>query len=298
MSLCFKTKDINITIINVILSYIFGEILKIPLLVIVAAVVVIVIAVIFGLMPALLPGGPITPTETTPTTTPITTPVTTSTPTTYTTPYTSPSTTPLLEGKYIEMFEEFVDLVHYMKWRLNEFDRSSGELKTTLFYYYNRGIEVIEGVEYMKIEFIIVEESGGNTTIIIWFPKQAGVTPKVIVNGEEVPLYMVEYVAQSFIGLFMNFFVIPNLFIAQIFWPYTPPEIGTVTHTSSVQIMYGNTTLNVDKFVFTPNPNNPDFANITKAEIWISVYKGYNICVYFMMESTTIIMTYELLEMY
>ncbi|MEM1603900.1 MAG: hypothetical protein QXL29_05820 [Zestosphaera sp.] len=272
--------------------------MKIPLFVVVAAVTIASVAVIYGLMSALLPGGPATSTTYTPYTTPTsphtTTPTTTPpTSTTYTSTYT---TTPPPEEKYIETFEEFINLVRYIKWRLRDYDRVDNESKIEIFYYYNKGVEVVGGVEYTRIEFIVEEESG-NTTVIIWLPKQTGITPRVMINGEEIPPYMAEYAVAQIVGSFMSFFVIPHQFLtAMILWPYTPPEIGTLTHVSSASISYGNTTLNVDKFVFTPNPNNPDFANITKADIWVSHYREYILCVYFMMETKTSELTYELLE--
>ncbi|MCS7128218.1 MAG: hypothetical protein N3E36_03460 [Sulfolobales archaeon] len=88
-----------------------------------------------------------------------------------------------------------------------------------------------------------------------------------------MPPHIAEYAAQSFIAVFMNFFVIPHHFMNAPFWPQIPPEIGTATHISSVQITYGNTTLSVDKWIFTPNPNNLDWANMTKIDVWISIYK-------------------------
>jgi len=271
--------------------------LKIPLFLVVAVVTIVSVAVIYGLMSALQPGGPATSTTYTPYTTPTsphaTTPMTTPLTSTTYTPYT---TTPPPEEKYIEAFEEFINLVRYMKWRLKDYDRVDNELKIEIFYYHNKGVEVVGGVEYTRIEFIIEEESG-NTTVIIWLPKQTGITPRVMFNGKEIPPYMAEYVVAETVGLFMNFFVIPHQFLAaMILWPYTPPEIGTLTHVSSASISYGSTTLNVDKFVFTPNPNNPHFANITKADIWVSHYKEYTLCVYFMMETKTSELTYELLE--
>lgn len=268
--------------------------MKVSLIVIVVVVAIVAIVAILGLMPALLPGGPTTPIETTPTTTPITTPITTP----YTIPTTPPTTTtPLPEEEWIETFEEFIDLVRYMKWELESYDRTDDELIVKTFYYYYRGIEVIDGVEYTKIEFIIKEDND-TSTVIIWLPKKAEVTPKVMINGEEVPPHMAEYAAQSFIVMFMNFFVIPSHVMAVLFWPYPPPEIGTLTRVSLTQITYGNVTLSVDKWVFTPNPNNPNLANITKVDIWVSIYKGYRICVYFRIESTTVIETYKLLEIY
>ncbi|MEM0328749.1 MAG: hypothetical protein QXN53_09285 [Thermoproteota archaeon] len=108
---------------------------------------------------------------------------------------------------------------------------------------------------------------------------------------------MAELTAAETIGFFMNFFVVPHQFLtAMILWPYTPPEIGTLTRVSTSSLSYGNTTLNVDKYVFTPNPNNPNFANVTKADIWVSYYKGYTLCVYFMLETKTSELTYELLK--
>ncbi|MEM3831566.1 MAG: hypothetical protein QXS89_05165 [Sulfolobales archaeon] len=179
---------------------------------------------------------------------------------------------------------------------IRDYDRIDNESKIELFYYYNKGIEVVGSVEYTRIEFIVEEESG-STTVIIWLPKQTGITPRIMINGKEIPPYMVEHAVAQIVGSFMSFFIIPHQFLtAMILWPYTPPEIGSLTHVSSASISYGNTTLNVDKYVFTPNPNNPDFANITKADIWVSHYKGYTLCVYFMMETKTSELTYELLE--
>ncbi|MEM4434448.1 MAG: hypothetical protein QXY95_05980, partial [Thermosphaera sp.] len=147
-----------------------------------------------------------------------------------------------------------------------------------------------------RIEFIVEEESG-NTTVVVWLPKQTGITPKAMVNGNEIPSYMVEYVVAQIVGSFMNFFVIPHQFLtAMILWPNTSPEVGTLSYVSSAPISYGNVTLSVDKYVFSPNPDNPDFANITKADIWVSLYRDYMLCVYFMMETRTSELTYELIE--
>ncbi|MEM3132080.1 MAG: hypothetical protein QXV72_05600, partial [Sulfolobales archaeon] len=145
--------------------------MKIPLFLVVAVVTIVSVAVIYGLMSALQPGGPATSTTYTPYTTPTsphaTTPMTTPLTSTTYTPYT---TTPPPEEKYIEAFEEFINLVRYMKWRLKDYDRVDNELKIEIFYYHNKGVEVVGGVEYTRIEFIIEEESG-NTTVIIWLPK-------------------------------------------------------------------------------------------------------------------------------
>jgi len=270
--------------------------LKIPLFVAIAVVTIVSIAVIYGLMLALQSGGSVTSTNTsyTTSTSPYTT-ISTTTSLTSTT-YTSSYTTTPPEEKYIETFEEFINLVHYMKWRLKDYNRVDNELRIEIFYYYNKGVEVVWGVEYTRLEFIVEEESG-NTTIIIWFPKQHGITPRVMINGNEIPPPYAGAAAAEFIGSFMNFFVVPHQFLtAMILWPNTPPEIGTLTHVSSDSISYGNTTLNVDKYEFTPNPNNPDFANITKADIWVSYYREYILCVYFKLETKTSELTYELLE--
>ncbi|MCS7128217.1 MAG: hypothetical protein N3E36_03455 [Sulfolobales archaeon] len=88
---------------------------------------------IFSLMPASLSKGPTTPTETTPATTP------------YTTPTTPPTTTPPSEEKWIDVFEEFMDLVHYMKWKLEFHDRVDDELTIKILHYYYRGIEAVGG---------------------------------------------------------------------------------------------------------------------------------------------------------
>ncbi|MEM4655162.1 MAG: hypothetical protein QXL34_06725 [Thermosphaera sp.] len=257
--------------------------MKIPLVAVLTAVIIISIALIYGLMSALLPGGPVTSTTHTPYTTP-------------TIPYTTSTTTSPPVEKYIETFEEFINLVRHMKWRLRDYDRVDNELKIELFYYSNEGVEVIGGVEYTRIEFIVEEESG-NTTVVVWLPKQTGITPKAMVNGNEIPSYMVEYVVAQIVGSFMNFFVIPHQFLtAMILWPNTPPEVGTLSYVSSAPISYGNVTLSVDKYVFSPNPDNPDFANITKADIWVSLYRDYMLCVYFMMETRTSELTYELIE--
>lgn len=59
-----------------------------------------------------------------------------------------------------------MNLVRYTKWRLKDYNRVSNESKIELFYYHNKGVKMIGDMEYTRVEFIIEEESG-NTTVII-----------------------------------------------------------------------------------------------------------------------------------
>ncbi|MEM3380249.1 MAG: hypothetical protein QW397_05705 [Fervidicoccaceae archaeon] len=140
--------------------------MKISVLFVVAVVTIVSVAVIYSLVSTPKPGSPVTTNTYTPHTTPTSPYTTTTTIQLNTTTYIPTTTTPQPEEKYIESFEEFMNLVRYTKWRLKDYNRVSNESKIELFYYHNKGVKMIGDMEYTRVEFIIEEESG-NTTVII-----------------------------------------------------------------------------------------------------------------------------------
>lgn len=242
------------------------------------------------------PVTPVTPTTTpvTPTPTPTPTPVT-PTPVTPVTPTPTPVTpvTPAPGVYQVMELEDLVGLVRYAKWNVSVYDVSERRLEVTEFIFRDRGDAVVGNVECRELETVIVDPSGKATEVVVCVSKADWTTSvRVVVNGVEMPPYL----GAHFLGQVLTPFVTFALLPVTITFPEVPPHVGYLSYLGSEEVAYGAVTLRVDKWRFVPNPQNPDLANITKIDLWLAKYGEIYVCVYFSIEGTYSVFTFEMLE--
>ena len=204
-----------------------------------------------------------TPTTTSPsptTTSTLTSPTTTSTSsttTTTTTSTTTSTTTTTPQGFQVYNMTSVKDLVTFskhIKFKFEVFNKTESEQYVSTFTFDDKGYETVNGKEARKIEFSI-EDDGEVSTFVFWYLKEDWtVVVKAVINGEEVPESYLPYVSLYARNIFYPFLFVYTGTLSPLLLEPIPPEFGVIQLVSVRDITYGQTTLNVQEYRFTPNP--------------------------------------------
>ncbi len=241
--------------------------------------------------PVTITTTPVSPT--TPTTPKPTTPMTpTTTPTTPTSPVTI-TTTPV-SGRNIQFIldlKDLVDLFRYAKWSISDYIISEHELEVSTFAFWDRGDATFGGIDCRVLEVVVVNPSNETINVVMYISKEDWITVvRLIVDGVERPPYPASIFVGMLLAAFFEAIIIPTIY------PNPPPEVGYLSYLGSEDITYGAVTLGVDKWRFIPNPQNPDFVNVTKIDVWLARYGEVYLCFYLSLETVGSIHTYAMQE--
>lgn len=175
---------------------------------------------------------------------------------------------------------------------MSDYNISEHKLEVYTFTFWDRGDAVYSGFDCRVLEIVVVDPDNTTTNVVVYVSKADWITVvRLIVNGAEMP----PYIGPGYVSLMLLAFqrlIIPLTAI----YPSPPPEVGYLSYLGSEDINYGNVTLRVDKWRFTPNPQNPDYANIIKVDAWLVRYGEVYLCFYLYVEETTSIFTYAMQE--
>lgn len=191
-----------------------------------------------------------TTTTTSTSTTTTTSPTTTSSPTT-TYPTTTTTTSPKEELKVysIEGIKDILNIVKHIKYKYEMENKTEGEHYIFSCAIDDKGDEIINGQQTRKIEYEIFDD-GETEKTVIWVSKQDWETiVKASIDGEEVEPYMLPYLKFYLLSLFIPFMYVSNY---RDIWAGAY-GIGVVQLVTVTQITYGETTLKVSKYKFTPS---------------------------------------------
>ncbi len=167
---------------------------------------------------------------------------------------------PQLSLDKVESFYDLLTLAKGMSYRWEDSEGTWGEVSYVVV-----GEESIDGIDCWKINLSYsTSDSSETTSVIIWVSKTDGTSLQIEMPG--VGTYsgpMVE-----------NFWpaISSTVLIPFTTWTYyeminPPASVGTVTYMGSEERTYGDATLTVLTYRFTPAPSNPQYNEVSYVEV-------------------------------
>ncbi|MCX8189153.1 MAG: hypothetical protein N3F64_05530 [Nitrososphaeria archaeon] len=190
-----------------------------------------------------------TSTNPTPTSSSVTTTTTRPSTATIISPTTTPS--PKEELYNITNLKDLLNIVKHIKYKYEIENKTEAEHNIFSCTINDGGDEIVSGQATRKIEYEFSSD-GESEKCVIWILKQDWDTVvKATLNGQEVESYMLQYFKFHITLLLLPFIYVYNY--GSIWAGYY--GVGIVQLITTTQITYGETTLKVEKYKFTPNLN-------------------------------------------
>jgi|GEM_PF-5238730 hypothetical protein len=177
----------------------------------------------------------------------------------------------------IENYGDLVDYVTHIKYRWTLYE--GGETSIGVITFDDLGDETVNGYLCRKFN-LLIESNGDINEISGWVLKSDWTTlKKLIYDGTPVP----EEYLSMYAGLIESVVFLPyvTFFGWNIDWTQVTSEIGTLTSIGSESRIYGETTLTVYKWRFTPNPIYEPLKDVSSIEVWQGQIGSYYLLTYF-----------------
>ena len=168
--------------------------------------------------------------------------------------------TPQLNLDEVNSFFDLLTLAKGMSYRWEDSEETWGEANYIVI-----GEETINGVECWKINLSYSSsDSSEVTSAIVWISKSDGTSLQIEMPG--VGTYSGPMV-ENFWPTISSAILIP--FTTWTYYEMTnpPPDVGTVTYIGSEERTYGEATLTVLTYRFTPAPSNPEYKDVSYTEV-------------------------------
>lgn len=175
----------------------------------------------------------------------------------------------------IRDYEDLVNIVSHIKYRLTSHEEGETSIVTITFD--DLGDDTVDGYLCRKFSISIISDDD-TQEITAWILKSDWTTlKKLMFNGELVPeeyLPYYDYIESLVLWPFATF----NAW--NIYWEQVPPAIGNLKYMGSENRVYGEITLAINKWRFTPNPAYEPLEDISKIDLWQGQVGSYHLFTY------------------
>lgn len=219
-------------------------------------------------------------TFTTTTTKPTTTSPSPTTTTTSTTTTTTTTTSPEEELQIYDVtsVKDVIQILKHIKFKYEFVNKTENEQHYFYFIMNDKGDEIVNGKEARVIEYTF-DSDGEKHSFTVWILKENWRTVvKAIMDGKEVEEYMLPYIEYQSEWLWY-----PFVYISSYEYIWTGSTfVGNLELVATTQVSYGETTLKVNKYKFTPNPNFEPLKDLEKMEFDVAqLVENINLMTYY-----------------